>query len=81
MVKRTIINQERINNMVDKLDEILEKAIDEISDEEGQTGSLSQKIKNWLVQISKGNLSDDDHEKQYQVISSSINTERDKDET
>ena len=57
---------------------ILEKAIDDISEEEGQTGSFSQKIKNWLIQISKGNLSDDDHEKQYDVISSSINTEYDK---
>jgi Na+/phosphate symporter len=64
-----------MNRMEDKLDEILEKAIDSIVEEEGQTGSLSQKIKNWLIQISKGSLSDDDHEKQYNVISSYINTD------
>ena len=66
-----------MNKKSDKLDDILAETIDEITEEEGQTGALSQKIKNWLIQISKGNLSDDDHEKQYDVISSSINTEYD----
>ena len=58
--------------MVDELDKSIAESIEKVVDERGQTGSLAQKIKIWLLQISKGNQSQDDNNKQFEVIQESI---------
>ena len=58
--------------MLDELDKSIAESIEKVVDERGQTGSLAQKIKIWLLQISKGNQSQDDNNKQFEVIQESI---------
>ena len=58
--------------MIDDLDKSIAESIEKVVEERGQTGSLGQKIKIWLLQISKGNQSQDDNNKQFEVIQESI---------
>ena len=58
--------------MADELDKSIAESIEKVVDERGQTGSLAQKIKIWLLQISNGNQSQDDNNKQFEVIQESI---------
>ena len=59
--------------MSEEIDKTIASSIETVVEEKGQTGSLAQKIKVWLIQISKGNQSQDDNNKQFDVIKSSIN--------
>ena len=52
----------------DNLDPETLKSIDKVIEEHGQTSTLAQRIKNWLSRMSNGELSDDDHNKIFEVI-------------